>query len=79
MPHGGRERAQDDPLYSVLHDTPNPIMTAFEFRELMIRSLDLHGNAFARVARNLRGQVMALWPLSPQIVEVQRLANGRLR
>lgn len=76
---GGRERANDQPLYGVLHDLANPQQTAFEFRELMIRRLDLHGNAFALIERNARGQVTALWPLAHTQVAVERLPNGRLR
>lgn len=76
---GGRERADDLALYSVLHDMANPQTTAFEAREFMIRSLDLHGNAFARLERDNRGQVTAIYPLDPGMVSVERLANGRLR
>ena len=61
--NGGRERADDNPLYGVLHDIANPLQTAFEFRELMVRCLDLNGNAYARIETNARGQVTALWPL----------------
>src|SRR5215203_3234233 len=61
--NGGRERATDNLLYGVLHDISNPVQTAFEFRELMVRSLDLTGNFFARIERNARGQVQALWPM----------------
>ena len=77
--NGGRERADDNPLYSVLHDNPNPNQSAFEFREFMIRCLDLHGNAYARIERNARGQVVALWPYLYGDVEVEQLPNGRLR
>jgi HK97 family phage portal protein len=76
---GGRERADDNPLNGVLHDIANDGQSAFEFRELLIRCLDLFGNAFARIDRNARGQVTALWPLLPGDVQVDRLANGRLR
>lgn len=76
---GGRERANDQPLYGVLHDLANPNQTAFECRELLIRRLDLHGNAFAAVERNGRGQVTALWPLAHTQVAVERFGNGRLR
>src|SRR5262249_27807 len=79
MPDGGRERADDNLLYGVLHDNANELQSAFEFRELMVRSLDLSGNAYARIERNARGQVTALWPLLPGDVQVERLANGRLR
>jgi HK97 family phage portal protein len=79
QPGGGRERADDNALYGVLHDIANEGQSAFEFRELMVRSLDLHGNAFARIERNARGQVTALWPLMPSDVTIDRLATGRLR
>jgi HK97 family phage portal protein len=76
---GGRERAADLPLYGVLHDMWNPNLTAFEGREMMIRSLDTAGNAFARIERNARGQVVALWPEPWSNVAVEKLASGRLR
>lgn len=76
---GGRERANDNPLYVVLHDMFNPNMTAFEGREFLVRSLDLSGNAYARIERNARGQVTALHPLAPMTVAVERLPSGRLR
>lgn len=76
---GGRERANDLPLYPVLHDLMNPQMTAYEGREFLIRSLDLHGNAFARIERDNRGAVVALYPLAPGIVTVEKLSSGRLR
>lgn len=76
---GGRERADDLPLYAVLHDIANPNSTAYEFREAMVRALDTTGNAFARIERNGRGQVTALWHLPNGCVAVERLPNGRLR
>lgn len=78
-PDGGRERASDNPLFSVLHDISNPQQSAYEFRELMVRCLDLNGNAYARIERNARGQVTALWPMLPPDIQVEVLPNGRLR
>ena len=40
--NGGRSRADDNPLYTVLHDITNATQSAYEFRELMVRCLDLH-------------------------------------
>jgi HK97 family phage portal protein len=76
---GGRTRADDNPLYGVLHDIANDGQSAFEFRELLVRSLDLHGNSYSRILRNARGQVTALLPMLPGDVQVERLPNGRLR
>jgi len=77
--NGGRERATDHPLYSVLHDAPNDTMTAFEAREMLIASLLITGNAYAALDWNPRGQVTALHPLDPGRVVVERLESGRLR
>jgi HK97 family phage portal protein len=77
--NGGRSRADDHPLYDVLHSMVNENQSSFEAREFMVRCLDLHGNAYARIERNGRGQVTALYPLIPMTVGVERLASGRLR
>ncbi|MCL4716712.1 MAG: phage portal protein [Hyphomonadaceae bacterium] len=79
LPNGDRERVTDSPLADVLGDLSNPLQTAFETRELFVRSLDLRGNAFARIERDGAGQVVALWPLEATRVTVERLENGRLR
>lgn len=76
---GGRERATDHPLYSVLHDMANPTMTAFEAREALLASLMVAGNAFARLEWDRRGQVTGLYPLDAGKVTVERLESGRLR
>jgi HK97 family phage portal protein len=76
---GARERADDNPLYDVLHNVANPTQTAFEFRELLIRDHDLTGNGFAFIERDGAGQVVALFRLDPQTVTVEKLTTGRLR
>lgn len=77
--NGGREKASDHPLYSVLHDMANPAMTAFEAREMLIASIMIAGNAFARIEWSGRGQVNAIYPIDPGSVAVERLESGRLR
>jgi HK97 family phage portal protein len=73
----GKERALDHKLYSILHDSPNPEMTAFEFRMTMMASLLLWGNAYAEIETNARGDVLALWPLLPGMMEVMRARPAR--
>lgn len=74
FPGGDKERAKDFSLYSILHDSPNPLMTSFEFRELLVGHLCLRGNAYAYVERD-GGEVIALWPLHPDRVKVE--VSGR--
>ncbi len=78
-PDGARSRADDLPLYDVLHSVANPNQTAFEFREIMVRDLDTRGNAYATIERDQAGQVIALYRLDPTTVTIEKLANGRLR
>ncbi|AMS29443.1 MAG TPA: phage portal protein [Hyphomonadaceae bacterium] len=78
-PDGARSRADDLPLYDVLHSVANPNQTAFEFREIMVRDLDTRGNAYATIERDGAGQVIALYRLDPTTVTIEKLANGRLR
>lgn len=75
---GGKEKDLQHPLYKLLHDEPNPEMTSFTFRETLMSHLLLWGNAYAQIIRNARGQVIALYPLMPNKVSVDRDKNGRL-
>jgi len=75
---GGKEKALGHPLYFLLHDEPNPEMTAFTFRETLMGHLLLWGNAYAQIVRNGKGQVLGLYPLMPNKMRVDRDQNGRI-
>lgn len=76
--NGGKEKALDHPLYLLLHDEPNPEMSSFVFRETLMTHLLLWGNAYAQVIRNGKNEVVALYPLMPNKMSVDRDENGRL-
>ncbi len=75
---GGKEKALDHPLYFLLHDEPNPEMTSFVFRETLMTHLLLWGNAYAQIIRNGKGEVIALYPLMPDRMTVDRDEKGQL-
>ena len=75
---GGKEKAVDHPLYLLLHDEPNPEMSSFVFRETLMTHLLLWGNAYAQIIRNGKGEVVALYPLMPNKMTVDRDENGQL-
>ena len=75
---GGKEKAIDHSLYLILHDEPNPEMSSFVFRETLMTHLLLWGNAYAQIIRNSKGEVMALYPLMPNKMSVDRDVNGQL-
>lgn len=75
---GGKEKAIDLPLYRLIHDEPNPEMSSFVFRETLMTHLLLWGNAYAQIIRNGKGEVIALYPLMPNKMRVERDENGSL-
>jgi len=75
---GDKEKATDNPLYFLLHDEPNPEMTSFVFRETLMTHLLLWGNGYAQIIRNGKGEVVALYPLMPDRMTVDRDDKGRL-
>lgn len=76
--NGSKEKALEHPLYFLLHDEPNPEMTSFAFRETLMTHLLLWGNAYAQIIRNGKGDVVALYPLMPNRMTVDRDKNGNL-
>ena len=53
-------------------------MTSFVFRETLMTHLLLWGNAYAQLIRNGKGEVIALYPLMPNRMTVDRDNKGRL-
>ena len=74
----GKEKATENPIYTLLHDEPNPEMTSFVFRETLMSHLLLWGNAYAQIIRDGRGKIAALYPLLPDRMEVDRKETGEL-
>ena len=75
---GRKEKAVDHTLYRLLHDEPNPEMTSFVFRETLMTHLLLWGNAYSQIIRNGKGEVVALYPLMPNRMTVDRDEHGQL-
>lgn len=75
---GGKEKAIDHPLYHLLHDEPNPEMTAYSFFEVALTHLLLWGNSYSQIIRNGKGEVVGLYPLMPDRMSVDRDEKGHL-
>lgn len=74
---GSRIVVKDHPLYRLLHDSPNYDQTALDFWDYIAASIELRGNAYARIER-VNGEVKVLSPLSPDRVSVRRLPSGEI-
>jgi hypothetical protein len=71
LPDGGKERAIDHPLYSLLHDKPNSWMTAFEWLELMQSHIEMRGNAYSFIQPGTDRAIDELLPIHPDRVTRQ--------
>ena len=71
-------KAVDHPLYNVLYRQANPEMSRFSFMEVMMTQLLLWGNAYAQIVRDGRNNILGLYPLLPENVEIDRDDKGRL-
>ncbi|MBP9714807.1 MAG: phage portal protein, partial [Sterolibacterium sp.] len=72
---GGADAATDHPLYSVLHSSPAPGITSFEWRETMGLHLAMQNRAYCLINRSapFRGQSkIELQPITPQQVVATR-------
>jgi HK97 family phage portal protein len=78
LTNGGKERYTAHPLYSLLHDTPNPEMTSMVWRETQQAHAMTWGNAYSEIERDGAGRPVALWPLLPSQVTPFR-ERGMLR
>jgi HK97 family phage portal protein len=67
-----RTRAYDHPLYNVLRMQANDETTAYEFWHMYIFNLMLTDGAYAKVVRNGKGEIKALYNIPSNYVEVMR-------
>ena len=74
----GKEKAKAHPLYRLLYILPNPEMTSFSFREVMMTHLLLWGNCYAQIIRDGKNGILGLYPLLPENVEVDRDEKGEI-
>ncbi|MBD2842699.1 phage portal protein [Erythrobacter rubeus] len=75
--NGVKREDRAHPLHWLLSMDPNFDQTAYEFIEFIGASLELHGNAYARIYRS-GSRVVALEPVRPDIVRVRRRDDGAL-
>lgn len=86
----GKRRVRDHPLYKILHDQPNEVMSACTLKKMMTLHCSVSGNAYAYIDRDGNGELIGLLPLQPEMVsqyydpvtlksEYEVAINGRQR
>ena len=73
---GLRIEARDDPLWDLLHESPNARQTPAEFWTALLLNYLLRGNGYAEISRNTDGTPYAVTPLSADDVEPIFGKNG---
>ncbi len=73
----GREPSEEHPLWNLLTIQPNDFQNAFEFWEMAMIHLCLHGNyyAFKNSPTQLGGKIVELLPIHPNRVVVEQDVN----
>lgn len=75
----GRERAKDDPRYSLVHDQPCDYLTAPEWKEAMVVSIASMGQAYNPVTRfESTGRIISIQPVEKSRVQPEILRDGTL-
>ncbi len=78
-PNDTRSLDKAHSLYGLLHHSPNADQSALDFWQFVNVSLELWGNAFARIERGSGNRIVALTPIRPELVQVHRGSDGTLR
>ncbi|MDG6079761.1 phage portal protein [Erythrobacter litoralis] len=76
---GSRTLHKEHPLYGLLRFSPNADQSALDFWQFVFVSLELWGNAYARIVRGTGNKIVALLPIRPEQVRVRRGDDGRIR
>lgn len=66
---GDKER--DTQYDYLLNVEPNPLMSAFDFRKLLIQEAIISGNGIAQIERDEMGEPVAFWPIPSVNVKVE--------
>ncbi len=66
----GKDEHKTHSLYRLLRKEPNPTLTAFEWKKMISQDLDLRGNHYCQIIKNGLGEIVALYPLKADLMQV---------
>ncbi len=68
----GKEKAREHPAYEIVYTLANRYTTAYEFWQMFVANLMLTRGAFAKIVRDGRGRITALWNIpTGNVSEIQ--------
>jgi HK97 family phage portal protein len=72
-----KDKYKGSPIYSLLHDKPNPLMTSYSWRSTMELHAIFYGGGFSRIERDVLGRPIWLWLLDAKRIKPELRDNGR--
>lgn len=79
LPNGGSQPYVESKLYRLLKHQPNPEMGSMVFRRQLTAWALVDKGGFAEIQRDEIGRPVALWPIEPHRVDVERDGRGALQ
>ena len=73
----GKTEYHESTLYNMLRYEPNPHLTASLYKKMISQDIDLFGNHYSQIIRNGLGEVVALYPLVADKMEVIINKDGK--
>lgn len=73
----GREKATNHILYKLFSKKVNPLMNSTVWRELVVQDIELRGTHYSQIVRNNGGQIVALYPLVNDRMEIKVTVNDK--
>ncbi|EDS77607.1 phage portal protein [Clostridium botulinum C str. Eklund] len=74
----GQRKNGDSQLNRLLQVRPNPYMTAYDMIYKLVTHYYLYNNAFAYLQKDIKGNLIGMYPLRPQYMEFLTDATGSL-
>ena len=68
----GKTRTPDHPVYELLKNRPNPEISAYQWKQIAVFHAAIWGNHYSQIEFNNAGYPIALWPLMPNRMRIQR-------
>lgn len=73
-----RDPATGEKLFKLLRYQPNEETTAYLFRIALMVDTIVHGNGYAQIRRNAKGEIYDIWQLDATTVNPKRSESGKL-
>jgi HK97 family phage portal protein len=76
--NSNRILASNHSLYEILKHSPNEYLTRFDYIRIVYQDILLRGNHYSQIVKNGRGEIIGLYPLIADNMQVKLKKNGAI-